>query len=1330
MKHILLLLLALPLFSIAQTGPGGVGSSTTNSLWLQADDISQADNTSVASWLDKSGNSNGASQSTAGYRPSYQTSISGVNGHDVVRFDGTDDYFDDAHAYSTRTIFAVYNILSAYQKGTDLGQLWGDYDNGVHVALDGRTTGLWSFDGVSSSNNKGKHALNGGAYSGSATGSSNPAWVYNQFDIVAVELDATRALSRQVIGSLYPHFSVGLHQYGGDIAELIVYNNVLNDAQRIIVENYLAARYDLTITNDYYANQASHPNDVAGIGRETAAMTHTTAMSDNVLELSNPSGLDDGEYLLFGHDDGDITTAWTTTETPNAGADIKRLAREWRFSEMNGDVGTVDLLVDVSTLPALPGGNKYGIMIDSDGNFSSGAIVYEIAQVSGTNYNVIGINITDGDYVAICTIDPKVSFSNDVSDDFEINTSASMSIELNYIPRNNVTVEYTTADGSASAAQPDYTAVTASVATINAGSTSMNISISITDDAVSESDETFTVTLSNPIAGVTLGNITVHTYTIHDDENSRKIYYNVDAASGDEGTSSINVDLTISTSSATDVSIDYHVIGGTATEGAGDDYILSSGTVTIVGGSGLTAGSFSFTVNDDALYEGNETINIKLNNPVGCDIDLPAPDNIGTGYSTYTYTINDNEPIPEIQFSSTTGSGSEASSPASITVELNSISTLDASVNYTVANISAINGSDYSLANGSVTIPAGSSSVNILASIIDDAIEELTETFKLTLSSPTNAILGANTVYTYSIDDNDISGHSGPGGVGSSSNNKLWLSADDIAQSDGTSVTSWADKSGNSNDASQSTAGYKPSYQTVEVNGHDVVRFDGTDDYFDDSHSYDARTVFIVYNILSDNQNSELGQIWGNYAEGVHIALDGRSEGQWSFDGDKSASNQGKHALNGAAYSGFASNSASPVWTYNQFDIVAVEFNATQTLSRQVLGSLVPAYPVGDHQYGGDIAELIVYNSIINDAQRIILENYLAAKYGLTISNDIFAHEATYGNEVAGIGKIDINNFNFDAQGTAIVRIFNPTGLDNNEYLIWGHDNGLQQATETTDIPTGAGVEARFTRVWRASEVNGTGTAVDVGAIDINFDLTGLGDVTASDLRLLVDSDNDGTFSDETPISGATDVGSNVYQFAGVTAIANNLRFTLATINADQTPLPIELLSFTASNIDNRYVKLDWQTATEINNDYFSIERSNNGKNWKEIAKLTGAGNSNTILNYSIFDRNPLYGTSYYRLKQTDFDGQFSFSQTRYISIDKGNTISIYPNPTEGLIAIESDDFELKDVIIYNILGQDVSMYTKVVKFDATELVIDLSNLNSGMYIVKIKTYVAKVYKK
>ena len=91
--------------------------------------------------------------------------------------------------------------------------------------------------------------------------------------------------------------------------------------------------------------------------------------------------------------------------------------------------------------------------------------------------------------------------------------------------------------------------------------------------------------------------------------------------------------------------------------------------------------------------------------------------------------------------------------------------------------------------------------------------------------------------------------------------------------------------------------------------------------------------------------------------------------------------------------------------------------------------------------------------------------------------------------------------------------------------------------------------------------------------------------------------------------------------------------------------LPIELVSFTG-NCNSKSVSLNWTTASEINNDYFTIERAQDAINFKELRKFDGAANNNQTINYSFIDTEPLTGTSYYRLKQTDFDGQFNYFNT------------------------------------------------------------------------------------
>ena len=178
--------------------------------------------------------------------------------------------------------------------------------------------------------------------------------------------------------------------------------------------------------------------------------------------------------------------------------------------------------------------------------------------------------------------------------------------------------------------------------------------------------------------------------------------------------------------------------------------------------------------------------------------------------------------------------------------------------------------------------------------------------------------------------------------------------------------------------------------------------------------------------------------------------------------------------------------------------------------------------------------------------------------------------------------------------------------------------------------------------------------------------------------------------------------------------------------------MPIELLNFNAVPTNFNTVTLDWQTASEINNDFFTIERSKNGMDWEEISAIDGAGNSSILLSYSAIDTDPYFGISYYRLKQTDFEGQFEYSNVRSVKIKKSpsSSVVIYPNPTSNKLTIIGDYSELKQMKIFNNLGQDITNFIAIIASNEQGLiVIDITKLNTGMYYIKTKTTAHKVYK-
>jgi hypothetical protein len=112
--------------------------------------------------------------------------------------------------------------------------------------------------------------------------------------------------------------------------------------------------------------------------------------------------------------------------------------------------------------------------------------------------------------------------------------------------------------------------------------------------------------------------------------------------------------------------------------------------------------------------------------------------------------------------------------------------------------------------------------------------------------------------------------------------------------------------------------------------------------------------------------------------------------------------------------------------------------------------------------------------------------------------------------------------------------------------------------------------------------------------------------------------------------------------------------------------LPIKLIYFRGVHTGSS-VKLNWATATETNNDYFTIERSVNGVDFSFVQKIKGAGNSTALLYYNTQDNNPVNGIGYYRLKQTDYDGKYSYSNLVAVnSFAEGNlSFSVFPNPAQ-----------------------------------------------------------------
>jgi hypothetical protein len=180
--------------------------------------------------------------------------------------------------------------------------------------------------------------------------------------------------------------------------------------------------------------------------------------------------------------------------------------------------------------------------------------------------------------------------------------------------------------------------------------------------------------------------------------------------------------------------------------------------------------------------------------------------------------------------------------------------------------------------------------------------------------------------------------------------------------------------------------------------------------------------------------------------------------------------------------------------------------------------------------------------------------------------------------------------------------------------------------------------------------------------------------------------------------------------------------FSPWTLVNKKSPLPVEFLNFSV-NCESNAMILNWVTASETNNHFFTIERSSDAQTWKAIATVPGAGNSNQVRNYQYADITPLPDSTYYRIRQTDFDGLTKTHEPRIADCKNRieSHIEYYPNPfrSEIWISIKNLQSDKGQVMIWNMFGNII--FDKTVFFDESNDVInlDLSAFADGVYTVR-----------
>jgi hypothetical protein len=323
-------------------------------------------------------------------------------------------------------------------------------------------------------------------------------------------------------------------------------------------------------------------------------------------------------------------------------------------------------------------------------------------------------------------------------------------------------------------------------------------------------------------------------------------------------------------------------------------------------------------------------------------------------------------------------------------------------------------------------------------------------------------------------------------------------------------------------------------------------------------------------------------------------------------------------------------------------------------------------------------------------------------------------------------GDIDLKNDSIDLGTTGTL-----TGETEGNRIKVGdsiNNTGIIKTTKTVNNvidfnPANLGLEittdqdlGSITIVRGHQRQQGTGSFTANYGIARYFDIPGIGEIDSSNVNIKLkywDAELSGhteanlvqyqsvTQSSNTwwtPLTGTVDTIVNLYTPAShpytsyiygsaYSYVYFSNRFTLGSTDI---PLPIELLSFDAKLKDD-IVELTWTTASEINNDYFTIEKTKDGKTFEQVATIKGAGTSNEVINYFAIDENPYQYISYYRLKQTDFDGKYKYSDL--VSVNNphkynynNNGLIVYPNPSKSKnFYIKINEQVINEKILINI---------------------------------------------
>ncbi|QTE24032.1 T9SS type A sorting domain-containing protein [Polaribacter cellanae] len=402
---------------VSQTGPGGVGTvdGTSNlEYWIDAN--KNVTGAPVTNWLDLSGNAVG---NTITGGPTLTTNS--LNGQSVITFDGVDDHIVTNLSINAG-VFPNLTVIALYVPRIDgSGGVWGEDDEGWDRFILDKGTNLNSMvsKGTGPELNitgifpRLTPVITTVAYQEDVTNGST-VYANGKPQRTFTSNFAPEASNNLHIGDIGS--TSGAYYFDGNIAELMVFGKSINLAERIIIENYLAAKYGLTLSNnDIYKKDASGFDfNVAGIGQANDGSKHTDSKGTGIIRINTPSALSNGDFLIWGEDKKNANYNFSTTSNYK-----QRLDTKWKVSKTNftfSDVGVtgrvglgnVTLIVDEADLD-FSGKSpcKLQLIIDDNSNFSSIKRTYTFTK-SGTSYIATDVNLENQDHFTLEYVDTIV----------------------------------------------------------------------------------------------------------------------------------------------------------------------------------------------------------------------------------------------------------------------------------------------------------------------------------------------------------------------------------------------------------------------------------------------------------------------------------------------------------------------------------------------------------------------------------------------------------------------------------------------------------------------------------------------------------------------------------------------------------------------------------------------------------------------------------------------------------------------------------------------------------------------------------------------------------